>query len=277
MQMKRLLLTYSFEHHDFSGHIFEVLDYFIYMVQNGIKPFVYIPFFNKRELRSIIHSRYNKQIIALVSEYEYLFVDLTTKILKPVIDLTDFDIVLSTNGGLTYSRKHKVLVKTFIGFRCNKQFDSSILAVDKIVLQDDRIYESQWKDYTSYHYIKKILFQGIAFKKDFKFVYCAYCVGTQKYIGHPILEFLPNTLIIGKHMIPPINNLFGLFKVFLVTPTKRHFDCSPRLIKECQYFEKDIVFLTKPDFATFIRFKDAIEEVDLRNDDFILDFIGSFL
>jgi len=273
-----ILLTYSFEKHGFSGHIFEVLDYFYWLTVNGFTNIYFaIPFFTFDDILRIVSSRYTKKFYDFIynQRNRYVYID-KTYVSKPVIDLTKFSIVISTNGGLCYNRHKRVFLQNFVGFRCNIEKDTSLYVIGfRYILQDSRIYVSDWSDFQTIDYIKKILFDSIKYEPcDNVYEYAAYCQGTQKDICHKFVDIINDScLIIGRTQKPPIDNLFAKFKTYLVTPTRRKFDCSPRLIKECQYFDKEILFLNQPDYSTYIRYKDPLDKVDLKNDEFILEFL----
>jgi hypothetical protein len=40
----------------------------------------------------------------------------------------------------------------------------------------------------------------------------------------------------------PVENIFEKFDTYIYTPTKGSFDCSPRFIAECKYYNKNIIY-----------------------------------
>jgi len=45
-----------------------------------------------------------------------------------------------------------------------------------------------------------------------------------------------------KFLSLPVSNLFEKFSTYVYTPIPREFDCSPRFIAECKYYNKDVIY-----------------------------------
>tara|TARA_Y100001963_G_scaffold86744_1_gene119915 strand:- start:76 stop:900 length:825 start_codon:yes stop_codon:yes gene_type:complete len=64
----------------------------------------------------------------------------------------------------------------------------------------------------------------------------------QNYKSHGILTYDHNYLDINNNNIMvPVPNLLGIFETYVYT--KDTFDPAPRIIQECKYFNKDIIYL----------------------------------
>ena len=82
---------------------------------------------------------------------------------------------------------------------------------------------------------------------------------------------------------PPVNNLFSKFNTYIYTPTPKTFDCSPRLIAECKYYNKQVVYhnitaeYLKKDKGLNYRINDiesGLHNITLTDDDDIFNILN---
>ena len=84
--------------------------------------------------------------------------------------------------------------------------------------------------------------------------------------------------------IPPVKNLFEKFSTYVYTPVKRKWDCSPRFIAECKYFNKEVIFHNidywKEDKGLYWRQWDIENNFDslfLKEDDEIIQILKNII
>lgn len=118
------------------------------------------------------------------------------------------------------------------------------------ILQDDRVYEPAKKN--GIHYTKKILLDKL--KRPTKSDNRVLVYGTKNCRNvddYKPLEKYGELLIITNEenrpsgyvsVAPPVDNLFEMFSTYLYTPVQRKWDCSPRFLAECVYFNKKVLF-----------------------------------
>jgi hypothetical protein len=241
--MNKITLTYcpsNIEKNRICGHTFEVMDYFLLLYDLNYS------------VNILIQEKINKQVIFDAWEDKYDLPKDYKKFInfKPNTKIILADTLIITSGlNENYLNKVKVISKKLILFRCNPSINYSNIIDNKKVflLNDMRVY----KDNIGDHYIKKIYFKRfkklnkIDKKNNKTLIYInsnlrkletikedknmLYVSGTDHNFGSFVLQ-------------APIKKLFDKFDTFLYTRTTRQFDCSPRLITECYYYNKKIEF-----------------------------------
>jgi hypothetical protein len=75
----------------------------------------------------------------------------------------------------------------------------------------------------------------------------------------------------------PVKDLFSKFDTYIYTPVERKFDCSPRLITECFFYNKNVYMnLDYVDLGLKTRYDDCINNLsslNLNDNDDILNII----
>jgi len=270
------ILTSDYLKHSYvCGHFFEALDIHFMLNRVGIQS--QICTFNKNfalYTDVYVKSLYEDKLVDNVS-IQYLT--------KPFYQ---FDgPVIVTDGALD-----KVFVRapSVILCLCSK-FDVSHILSDKIfILGDTRfmtkdfikekfqiVNEDHLEKYDIIHYVKKIAF-------DFYKRYDSFDSRCLIYMGNrmKMTESLPilkcNMLTIKNQL--PIPNLHKHFDTYIYTPVKRQYDCSNRLIKECQFYNKKIVFaIDYEDIALQIRYEDDLSNVWFTENDDLINLIRDLL
>jgi hypothetical protein len=87
-----------------------------------------------------------------------------------------------------------------------------------------------------------------------------------------------------KFLVPPIEDLFNKFHVFVYTPVPRHWDCSPRFIAECKWYNKTVIYegidYLAEDHGLRWRQHDIeydFESLQLKDDDEIISIIRNII
>jgi hypothetical protein len=273
-----IILTYS-PIDECTGHIFEVFDYYL-LLRNYFKCKILLLTKLNIDLVDNALSRYLDNNIKLIKEDLILLNDYKK---YKIISVKD-SIILITDGNLLSFNNRNIIFncKKILSFLCFEyDFKNLNNYRNTIFLQDYRIYNKN-KYFDSIDYIKKINFDS--YKKDiinnkntallYLTINCRnllikeieeivdkYNNFDSIYILSPENKtinnyFKNNTKVIS--FCPPVNNFFELFDTYIYTPIKRHFDCSPRLITECKFYNKNIIYhnINYKDIGLEIRKKD---------------------
>ena len=158
-----------------------------------------------------------------------------------------------------------LLFKNIFSFRCsNLDYHYNLPYKNITLLQDNRIYNDKDND-ISINYKKKIKFDIFKDIKnsitDTALLYIT--TNCRKLcddnIIDTIVQYKFNSYIIlsddnkryrNKFKIfknlyfpeMPVENIFEKFTTFIYTPTKNKFDCSPRFIAECKFYNKNVIY-----------------------------------
>jgi len=268
-----LLLYHSFYDrrniHGISGHLFEILDYYQFL-KSKIKVKCLFYDYKPDNIRNIINNRY-------INSDEFNFDDF----IFGTPDLVYAPLSLNTDGSYDFFNNKKVLGFK-LAFNCGAEFDTNAgtRPDDVIYLEDSRIYP---KKHNSIHYVKKIALDKI--KKpltlaDRTFAHITHNCKEFKQIDELLVKY-PNLLIFSDYLPEsefvtnkPVK--FGDFNKFLYTPVGRKFDCSPRLIAECDYLGIPYEFynINYKDIGLETRLSDIKNNlVNLKQNDDIIDLI----
>jgi len=236
--MKKITLTYcpsSVEKNRICGHTFEVIDYFLL-------------FYNLNyNVEIIIQESIDKHFIFEAWEDKYILPKDYKKFIKfkPNTKKIISDVLIITSGlNENYLNKVKLIYKKLILFRCNPNIEYKQLLNNRIILLNDfRVY----RDNIGNHYVKKIFFRNFKKINTSENKILIYLntnlrkideVNTNKNYLYVSGDDHPNKNILKA----PVKNLFSKFDTFLYTKTSRQFDCSPRLLAECYFYNKKIIF-----------------------------------
>lgn len=279
-----LTITTSWEtNHGISGHLFEMIEYFYHLkfqknfnaammicdetTPNELKTALQKYEFEQSEIEIILSNTYFYYKPFSVIANDILFVDGSLRIL---------------NADLICKRK--------IFLRCS---DDEYLDKADLVLQDYDVYE---KLSNSINYKKKILFSK--FKKllnnDNKNTALIYCTTNMRKLEYTDLINIKekynfnNYVVLSNKEMPlpqnmkfikvPAENFYELFDTFIYTGStnKSKVDCSSRLIVECSFYNKDVIYEHKQnDKALNVRISDIKNKInlELKEDDEISKLI----
>jgi len=258
-----IVLTYAYsnlEKKRISGHLFEVLDYYLYLKDNGYKVKIIIQdFLTREEVLIAWRNHYN------ISESNIDFIVLPNP--KRIMAKK----ILNTSGYGSY--EDCVYVGKLYQFRCGV-FSPEYIERKKItVLQDTRVYPEIASCPRLYkHYIKKINTKymkkvGIVGDRSILYLNTLLRSSSKKFLQekkelYPDLTIISN--IIDKSLAgsipvlkPPVN-ILSIAKEYIYTETMHMFDCSPRLIFECAFNNIPVHY----DFSNINKTKEEYMEID---------------
>lgn len=293
---RQLTLTYSWStvNHGICGHTYEVIEYY----------WILKDFF---DVEILLCEDITPEIFKEAIEDKYNF---SKKEVKKILNNTTFHLrpslvqgknILFTDGGIKSMNNKTLLFNNIFMFACGDKEIQHITKENYHVLQDGRVYEPCTREIS---YKKKILFsrfKKIKLSDDKTLIYATKnCrnveIDMYNDIENDQYRHGKDSFLILASEQPkglsdkftyeemPVKNLFSKFSSYIYTPVPRHFDCSPRFIAECKFYDKEVIYYKidyiDEDRGLYWRKHDIEHEFEtlyLTNDDDIINIIGSIL
>lgn len=309
-----LSMTWNIDsNHGVSGHIYEIIDYYLLM-RNHFKVGILIcEDLDWATLRKCITTKYNVDS-SIVEEIK----SVTIFYNRPKYVLGKTTCILFVDGGMWRSFVPQgvvLLCKYVFSFRCSYLDTHYNLPYKNIILlQDNRVYNDE-DNKIAIPYKKKINFTYYKKEKsticDTALLYLtsncrAICptkvldiVFTYNFKRYIILS---NKSIKYKRKLKdftnisfpklPLESIFSKFSTFIYTATDERsrncgcFDCSPRFIAECKFYNKDIIYhqiddayLTKDTGLRYRKYdiENDFNSIFLTQDDSIISIIKEYV
>ena len=252
-----------------NGHVFEILDYYN-LLKNHFKVKCYFPEYHE----SLIRQATERYIV------DFNFNDFIFEHHK----LVAANCSLNTDGNYVFFHENQILGKK-LAFSCGSpKLDPEHLRPKNVIyLEDHRIYEPREN---SINYVKKIDCSIMKVPDIFDNRVFAHVTEACKAVQiEPLIKKYPNLLCYSDYLPESYhvtNKLvkFGMFNKFVYTPVARHFDCSPRLIAECDYFNIPVEYynIDYKDIGLETRQQDIkTKSYLLKQDDPIIDILKSLI
>jgi len=245
-----LTLTYSWSNnnHGICGHTFEVIEYYFILKDFFDTNILLCEDITPEIFKSAIEDKYDftKEEIADILN--------NTKFINRPILLKGKNI-LFVDGGIINTNNYTLLFDNIFYFACGNKEVKHNNKNNVYILQDDRVYEPVVKN--GINYKKKLLFDRMKPIKNNKTANLIYVTKNCRDINDEVFKELEKTydgnfLYLGneekytsnrfKFMKMPVRNLFSEFDTYIYTEVPRHFDCSPRFIAECKYYDKKVIY-----------------------------------
>lgn len=286
-----LVITFEKSTHDhqrISGHVFEAFDYWLFLTKY-LKPqgtSTQIPIaivigddIPELKLKLSFDDKYR------INQDEINFEDIPIFI-DPFLESIVCKSILHTSG---ISKTDRVqYYGDLYSFRCSQKPPPPRAQQKYTLLQDIRVYGDYLisiPNVTVIDYVKKIPFEFYRDKNDFLDSEDSVLI----YSNTKLRENFVSPATSGDKVLninsmnTPMRDLFKQFKTYIYTPTKFMFDCSSRLIVECKYYNKIVVYALpdqdnyfKHDLGLYWRKKDTednFESLVLKDGDLILDIL----
>ena len=242
-----LSYSWSNNNHDICGHTYEVIDYF-YILKKYFKVGILLcEDIDWNTFQCAIENKYSftEQEI---QEYKNntVFFDRPT--------LVKGKNILFTDGGIVNTGNVTLLFDNIFYFACGNKEIKDNNKRNVWILQDNRVYDPV--KLNGIDYKKKILYDKLKTIKNSKSYALVYATKNCRHI-----DDYQDLLVYGKDIIaitnkenrpmdtpgirfvlPPVDNLFEQFDTYIYTPVSRKWDCSPRFIAECKYYNKQVIF-----------------------------------
>lgn len=286
-----LYLTYSWSttNHGICGHTYEVIEYFWILRNHFDVGILLAEDITSNMFKMAIKDKYNYS----ESEIELI---MSCTIFNNRPRLVKGKNILFTDGGVVNNKKNILLFDNIFYFACGNKEVKDNNEDNTYILQDDRVYEPVKKN--GINYKKKILFnrlKQINETPDNKIMLygtenCRLIPGDdlKKLLNeYPKDEFLylsNNPLDLQQRvqqMTLPVKDLFSKFSTYVYTPVPRHFDCSPRLIAECKWYNRKVIYwnidyLSEDRGLYWRRFdiEEDFDSINLKEDDQIINILG---
>lgn len=289
-----LLLTYSWSsnNHGVCGHTYEVIDYF-YILKNNFNVGILLAEDITWDIfESAIRDKYS-----FTEEEIQLYKDKTIFFNRPL--LLKCNNILFVDGGITSINDKKILCNNIILLACgDKEIKDNVN--EKIhILQDDRVYDSV--KLNGVNYKKKILFdkyKPIGNSKNNMLLYgTKNCRNIPDGLYNKLLKQYQGSFIVltneenkrtdlNKRFLflsMPVKNLFSQFNTYVYTNVPRKFDCSPRFIAECKFYNKEVIYdidYLEEDKGLYWRKYDVendFESINLTKNDDIISILNNII
>ena len=267
--------------HRISGHIYEIIDYYLILKEQYNVCILLMDGMTISTFRKIIEYKYNlmaEDIDGIISNVIFC--------LNPHIIICNNILIVDGYYGLS---NFVVKSKNIFMFAC--PLDNSFSRSDNhYILQDYRIYK---EGRNTIDYKKKINFGMIKIPKTIDNKILLYGTKNCRLIDNETYNSISllnkDVIVISdnhyedtdniNYITPPINNLFEMFDTYIYTPVSIKFDCSPRFIAECRYFEKNVIYygINYDDIGLSVRINDIdnnFHSLFLNECDGIFNIIG---
>ena len=284
-----LSYTWSNNNHGICGHTFEVIDYY-YILKDHFK----VGIFLGEDIT------WNEFELSITSKYNFTQAEIDNIKENTVFanrpSLIKGRNILFTDGGIVNARLITLLFDNVIYFACGNKEVRHNTKENIHILQDNRVYAPVSRNGIDYK--KRILFdrlKDIGPAKDRVLLYATKnCRNIDDYsvykqYGKDIVaitnkENLPAPVEGIEFVVPPLDNIFEQFTTYVYTPVTRKWDCSPRFIAECKYYNKQVIFHNidywDEDLGLYWRNWDIENEFDslfLRGNDPIVNILKDIL
>ena len=252
-----------------NGHVFEILDYYN-LLKKYFKVKCYFP-------------EYNESLIKQATErytVDFDFNDFIFDYHKLIAPRTS----LYVDGSYNFFLRNQMLGNK-LAFSCGspKRDPEHLRPKDVLYFEDHRVYNHV---NNSVNYIKKIDCSIMKVPDVFDDRVFAHVTKDCKAVEvGPLIEKYPNLLCYSDYLPEsyhvtnkPVK--FGMFNKFVYTPVARHFDCSPRLIAECDYFEIPVDYynIDYKDIGLETRQQDIkTKSYLLKQDDPIIELLNKYM
>ena len=247
--------------HGVSGHLYEIIEYYL-LLKNHFKVGILIcEDLSWDVIEKGIHTKYDLSHDEIENiKASIIFANRP----KYVVGKN----ILFVDGGFTRTMLRYgvgLLFKNIFSFRCsNLDFHYNIPYKNVTLLQDNRVYNDE-DSKISINYKKKIkfdIFKNI--KKPSIDAALLYVTSNCRklcddYLIDLILQYTFDSYVIlsdnnekyKEKFKPfknidfptmPVENIFEKFNTYIYTPTRDKFDCSPRFIAECNFYNKNVIY-----------------------------------
>jgi hypothetical protein len=286
-----LWLTYSWSNnnHDICGHTYEVIDYF-YILKKCFKVGILLcEDINWNIFEKTIRSKYSFTEEEII-EYKTH----TVFINRP--SLLSGRNILFTDGGVINTSNVTLLFDNIFYFACGNKEIKNNIKKNVWILQDDRVYDPVVLN--GINYKKRILFNKLKTFTKSSSSYLVYATKNCRNLTNyqELLQYSDNIIAITNEenkpqpvsgitfVTPPIDNIFEKFSTYIYTPVERKWDCSPRFIAECKYYNKQVIYHNidywHEDLGLYWRKWDIdndFESLILKDDDSIIGVIKNII
>lgn len=244
--------SWSNNNHGICGHTYEILDYFLFLRHHFKVGILFCD------------DDINLEVLLKAANDKY---DLTTEEINAIKVHARFEDkpllvkgnnILLVDGGISMLKSVTLLFNKIMMFACGDKTIKDNTKDNIFILQDNRVYDKVKTN--GIHYIKKINFNK--YKQTVKQNNSIMLYGTKncRLIKNDTLETLlarykepfivlknketeeNSTKTRVKYLQLPVEGLFNLFGTYVYTPVPRHFDCSPRFIAECKFYDKNVIY-----------------------------------
>ena len=250
---------------ELSGHFYECFEYYMVLKEHFDTLIFLVHGYDKDVFMTAIKDKYDLSKDELIELNENLIVEthrgffeknIYQKLASKVffyVELYDYNDLLDSN--------QVILTNHIAGFRCAEDLYRVDNHSRKIhILQDTRIYNNTYSNHYTYHYVKKILFDrfNLIEKRNLDNSAWIYMppgarIQSEEYVYDVINKYsffdkyiLLSSLKIDHPKIECYDKhvpfVFENFDTYIYGPVSRKFDCSSRIITECAYFGKNIIF-----------------------------------
>ena len=298
-----ITMTWSGDtNHGISGHLYEVIEYY-QLLKNYFKTGILIcEDLSWDIIEKAIHTKYNLNF----NEIENIKKNITFANRPKYVTGKN---ILFVDGGFTRTMLRYGVALSFdniFSFRCsNKDFHYNLPYKNVTLLQDERVYNDQ-DNKISINYKKKIKFNIFKdIKKPLTEAALLYITSNcRKLCDDSIIDIiaqykfdkyviLSNDKNYKKRFKPfknidfpvmPVKNIFERFNTYIYTPTEDNFDCSPRVIAECSFYNKNVLYHDIDDnyleIDTGLKYRkydieNDFKGITLQDDDDIIEIIKS--
>jgi hypothetical protein len=286
-----LILTYSWSsnNHSICGHTFEVFDYYYILKDHFKVGILFAEDITLEQVEKSIRSKYS----FTEDEINDLLINTFFSNRPRIVKCKN---ILITDGGMVNMKNVTLLCDSVFYFACGNK---EIALNDKdntYILQDDRVYDKVALN--GINYKKRILFnklKRIGESKDAALVYATKnCRNVENF--DELKSYHENILVITNEenrrenfdnftfVTPPLSDIFEQFTTYIYTPVQRKWDCSPRFIAECHYYNKQVVYHNIDywgiDHGLYWRYYDIQNDFDslaLKPDDEIVHILKRFI
>ena len=293
---------------EINGHIYEVLEYAFFLRKyTNFDIEIWLPYKNLAytKISRLLKLRYARSFIQVLENvtFRHVTYKLFLTNFYEIQEILRHSCLVTTDGRFvtSYNKIHPkpIFVDGLIALRCNAVRTGITYCNNFYVLYNQNLYTDYDPSIISPivfnnrayipNYCKKIALRQLLYiptKNSFGKVtvfkgHLKECLAIKQYVD-TILVPTANLKTTLKQYIPdkriisyPVANFHAKISAYVYQTSYFRFDCSNRLIKECQYFDIPVL---NTDAYSYIKFRmeEPLEDVEIENDSVLLSILENY-
>jgi len=263
------------------GHLFECIEYYYlfkteYVSELGrpMKPAIFLAYdnFTKEDLRNIIENKYHLTPAEIDNLLEDTYIETIDEFMgykihdfrnvTTTVFVEGYDLIQMTHLNMFTLANHLVALRCAQADEEYKEL--KFTKTDFQIFQDYRVYGERLHELKTQNHVKRLLFHKLKLYKfqepNAAFMYLSTDCRElpEDYVQKTIEQYPQFSKIFVsvldrepfkhletdrvKFLEPPIKSFHSLFGTMIYLPVGRKFDCSSRLIPECSYYGKKVIY-----------------------------------